>query len=491
MVKKKGKSKRTSLKDKYKIERRVVQKHRKDRKEAKKNPGKFNNKSKKDPGIPNSWPFKEEMLKEVERAKEKEKQRREEMVERNREFNLKKKGLAGGSMEAFANAAQSANQDFDSSQTTTSSSNPNPNDPLASKTTRQTYMTTLQHTISQSSIVLHVLDARDPLSFLSSYVVNQTLKDPTKKLILVLNKSDLVPKSVLQSWLTYLRRRHPTIPLSCKRGPPTSLLELLKNYSRTKDSGKLSQVVGLVGYPNVGKSSIINSLAHKSKPCGTSPIAGFTKACQEVVLDKKLTLIDSPGVILDSVSNSVLLRNCVSGSEISDPITVVSHLISKCSPENLMSVYGIPDFRVSKNPTETFCSLVGRLKGKVGKGGVPDKIESARGIIKDWNEGVIKFYAEPPEEDLGGEVKIVDVAGEEFDWKKMDEGGGGEMDVEDCVGMRGGEMGGGLEEFEEEEEDMEEEEEEEEEEESMEVEKVQKAGKKFSRKELEEAEDFF
>ena len=65
MVKKKGKSKRTSLKDKYKIERRVVQKHRKDRKEAKKNPGKFNNKSKKDPGIPNSWPFKEEVRRAV------------------------------------------------------------------------------------------------------------------------------------------------------------------------------------------------------------------------------------------------------------------------------------------------------------------------------------------------------------------------------------------------------------------------------------------
>ena len=68
-----------------------------------------------------------------------------------------------------------------------------------------------------------------------------------------------------------------------------------------------------------------------------------------------------------------------------------------------MTVYGIPDFRKAKNPTETFCSLVGRVKGKVGKGGVPDKIESARGIIKDWNDGLIKFYSVPPEEDLGKE----------------------------------------------------------------------------------------
>jgi len=401
MVKKKGKSKRTSLKDKYKIERRVVQKHRKDRKEAKKNPGRHSNKSKKDPGIPNSWPFKEEMLKEVERAKEREAQRRSEMVERNREFNLKRKNHTMSSMEDFANAAQSASADFTASSSSTSA------DPLASKTTRQTYITTLQHTIDQSSIILHILDARDPLSFLSSYVVNQTLRNSDKRLILVLNKSDLIPKTVLDQWLTYLRRRHATIPLSCKKGNTSGLVDLLKNYSRTKDKGKLSQVVGLVGYPNVGKSSIINSLVHKSKPCGTSPIAGFTKACQEVVLDKKLTLIDSPGVILDTKSNDVLLRNCVSGSEIEDPITVVSHLIEKCNGENLMTVYGIPDFRKAKNPTETFCSLVGRVKGKVGKGGVPDKIESARGIIKDWNDGLIKFYSVPPEEDLGKEEATI------------------------------------------------------------------------------------
>lgn len=187
------------------------------------------------------------MLKEVERAKEREAQRRSEMVERNREFNLKRKNHTMSSMEDFANAAQSASADFTASSSSTSA------DPLASKTTRQTYITTLQHTIDQSSIILHILDARDPLSFLSSYVVNQTLRNSDKRLILVLNKSDLIPKTVLDQWLTYLRRRHATIPLSCKKGNTSGLVDLLKNYSRTKDKGKLSQVVGLVGYPNVGK----------------------------------------------------------------------------------------------------------------------------------------------------------------------------------------------------------------------------------------------
>ncbi|CAM9636421.1 unnamed protein product [Choristocarpus tenellus] len=67
MVKKKGKSKRTSLQQKYKIKKRVAEHHRKQKKESRRNP-KANRKV-KDPGIPNSMPFKEEVLAEIEHAK--------------------------------------------------------------------------------------------------------------------------------------------------------------------------------------------------------------------------------------------------------------------------------------------------------------------------------------------------------------------------------------------------------------------------------------
>jgi len=73
MVKKKGKSKRTTLKDKYKIQTRVTEHHRKQRKQMKRDAkaGKVKHeKKKKDPGIPNSWPFKQELLNEIKLAKE-------------------------------------------------------------------------------------------------------------------------------------------------------------------------------------------------------------------------------------------------------------------------------------------------------------------------------------------------------------------------------------------------------------------------------------
>jgi nuclear GTP-binding protein len=54
--------------------------------------------------------------------------------------------------------------------------------------------------------------------------------------------------------------------------------------------------VGFIGYPNVGKSSIVNTLRQK-KVCKTAPIAGETKVWQYVTLMERIYLIDCPGVV--------------------------------------------------------------------------------------------------------------------------------------------------------------------------------------------------
>ena len=78
MVKKKGKSKRISLKDKYKIQKRVVESNRKTRKQAKRDAkaGIVKHNKKKDPGIPNSWPFKQDLLNDIARARDRAEQRK-------------------------------------------------------------------------------------------------------------------------------------------------------------------------------------------------------------------------------------------------------------------------------------------------------------------------------------------------------------------------------------------------------------------------------
>jgi nuclear GTP-binding protein len=79
-----------------------------------------------------------------------------------------------------------------------------------------------------------------------------------------------------------------------------SLMNILKNYARIDgDDKKAKQLitVGVVGFPNVGKSSVINSLK-RTKAAQTGNTPGVTKVCKEIQLDKNIVLIDSPGVVL-------------------------------------------------------------------------------------------------------------------------------------------------------------------------------------------------
>jgi nuclear GTP-binding protein len=99
-----------------------------------------------------------------------------------------------------------------------------------------------------------------------------------KQLIYVLNKVDLVPTWVTARWVKHLSLQAPTIAFhasinnSFGKG---SLIQLLRQFS-VLHSDKKQISVGLIGYPNVGKSSIINTLK-KKKVCTVAPIPGETK----------------------------------------------------------------------------------------------------------------------------------------------------------------------------------------------------------------------
>src|SRR6202048_5597640 len=73
-----------------------------------------------------------------------------------------------------------------------------------------------------------------------------------------------------------------------------SFITLLRQFS-TLHSNRKQISVGFIGYPNTGKSSIINTL-RKKKVCKTAPIAGETKVWQYITLMKRIYLIDCPGI---------------------------------------------------------------------------------------------------------------------------------------------------------------------------------------------------
>jgi nuclear GTP-binding protein len=111
-----------------------------------------------------------------------------------------------------------------------------------------------------------------------------------------------------------------------------NLLNVLKNYARVAGHKSAKQLitVGVVGFPNVGKSSVINSLK-RCKAAATGNTPGVTKTMQEIKLDKNIVLIDSPGVVLSTndQSDSLILRSAIKVEELTDPLKPVEALLNR------------------------------------------------------------------------------------------------------------------------------------------------------------------
>jgi nuclear GTP-binding protein len=147
----------------------------------------------------------------------------------------------------------------------------------------------LYKVVDSSDVVVQVLDARNPLGT-RCYHVEKHIKDncPHKHMVFVLNKCDLIPNWATKKWLYVLGKEFPTIAFHAsitKSFGKGSLINLLRQYQKIHNN-KQQISVGFIGYPNVGKSSVINTLKSQ-KCCKVAPIPGETKYWQYITLFKK------------------------------------------------------------------------------------------------------------------------------------------------------------------------------------------------------------
>ena len=159
--------------------------------------------------------------------------------------------------------------------------------------------TELYKVLDCSDVVVQVLDVRDPEGTRCRHVEDYLRKHARHKhVILVLNKCDLVPPWITRKWTSILSKQYPTVVFHASIKNPFgkgTLINLLRQFS-VLHKGKQQISVGFIGYPNVGKSSVINTLSNK-KVCKAAPIPGETKIWQYVTLMKRIHLIDCPGVV--------------------------------------------------------------------------------------------------------------------------------------------------------------------------------------------------
>ena len=198
-------------------------------------------------------------------------------------------------------------------------------------------------------------------------------------------------------------------------------MSLLTNYCRNKDI-KTAIRVGVVGYPNVGKSSIINSLK-RSKACNTGSVPGVTRCVQEIQLDKKVKLLDSPGLVLSNTTDDPL-KNVLRAETLRDPVAPVERILQRCDTAYMREKYALA---AGYRDTNEFLHLLSLSAGRLKKGGIPDVMAAARIVINDWNCGNIRYYTHPPEKGEGelaqGDAGAAIVAefSKEFDLNSLDE----------------------------------------------------------------------
>lgn len=253
----------------------------------------------------------------------------------------------------------------------------------------------LYKVIDSSDVLLQILDARDPMGTRCPHVEKYLREEkPHKHLMFILNKVDLVPTWVTQKWVAILSHEYPTIAFHASLTHPFgkgSLINLLRQFGKLHTDKKQISV-GFIGYPNVGKSSIINALRSK-KVCKVAPIAGETKVWQYITLMRRIYLIDCPGVVYSTYESDTdkVLKGVVRVELVQNPEDYITAVLERVRKEYLSRTYNINDW---DNHID-FLEKLAAKTGKLLKGGEPDITAVAKMVLNDWQRGKLPFYVEP------------------------------------------------------------------------------------------------
>lgn len=253
---------------------------------------------------------------------------------------------------------------------------------------------------------------------------------PHKHLVFVLNKIDLVPNWVAKRWIGELAQIRPTIAFHASlthafgKG---ALISLLRQFGKL-NSDKKQISVGVIGYPNVGKSSVINTLISK-KSCKVAPIPGETKIWQYITLFRNIYLIDSPGVVVDTAGDTEtdsVLKGVVRAERLETPEDYIDAIQKAVKKEHIAAMYGLA--KSGEDTWTTTLELLEKIATKTGRllrGGEPCLRSAAIYMINDFQRGRLPHYVAPPElkddeDKKDGKEKIDDASTDKKDTTKIE-----------------------------------------------------------------------
>ena len=251
-------------------------------------------------------------------------------------------------------------------------------------------------------IVIEILDARLPVS--SSNPVLEKLRG-RKPCIKVLNKKDLADPKVTSLWVTYFSQNKDTsaIPVEAvKHSDTQKILRLCRRMVPHRGvPGKTLRAM-VVGIPNVGKSTLINTLAGK-KIARVGDRPAITTCHQQIDLRNGIHLADTPGLLWPEMSNDTAAFRLAASGAVSD--TAMDYVnVAHFTAEYLIDLY--PELLIKRykmkalsENSSILLEQIGKMRGCLTTGGGVD-IERASAIfLKDLRGGQIgRISLERPED---------------------------------------------------------------------------------------------
>jgi len=276
------------------------------------------------------------------------------------------------------------------------------------------YWKVIGEIVKECDIILEVIDSRLP-ALSRNRQLEKIIKEGGKELIFVVNKTDLVSRNYSEKVKSSLSKEAPCFLVSAKEklgtkrlrdmlqmrakvyvAPPLPDIKKLSKKERatrpqhfTKHWGRFK--VGIVGYPNSGKSSIINALVFKTKS-KVSKKAGTTHGIQWISGGEKLLILDSPGVIPLSKEDEV--RDALIGAKDVEKIKnlpLSASYIIELFLDDLGKLEEHYNVKLDSKDPEDIIEKIGKKKGYLSKGGEIDESRVSALIIREWQFGKLKL----------------------------------------------------------------------------------------------------
>lgn len=246
------------------------------------------------------------------------------------------------------------------------------------------YWGVVNNNLKNADLIMLILDARIPEESRNKEVLRKA-EEKNKKLIFIFNKCDLIS----QENLDLLRLKYPGsffVSATNKK----SILKIKKYLIDLSKNVDPALRVALIGYPNVGKSSILNILVPSTK-AKVSSVSGTTKKTQWI-REGNLRFMDTPGVIPRSDSKiRIGLTASKDAHKLKNPDKVAYEVIKVLRKQNLDALKNFYNVKIEKKDSDYDILLkIGEKRKYLEKGGNIDENRTVTQIISDWQKGKIK-----------------------------------------------------------------------------------------------------